>query len=174
MNFSRFSWVFIRSGRGYKKAIQRCKKLGIDDETITTLTLAWQWDKALTKAKKEDRRKRAKTESLFYLEYAKDILGDNYEKIKIAVFFELNSIIQASSMVENINSILRPYLDHSKNQVTQEFLNLFAYYHNHRRYKAGKRKAKTPMEILTGEKQDKGWIEVLTHFIETVEPNFFV
>jgi hypothetical protein len=29
------------------------------------------------------------------------------------------------------------------------------------------------MEILTGEKQDKGWIEVLTHFIETVEPNFF-
>jgi hypothetical protein len=157
-----------------KKAIQRCKKLGIDDETITTLTLAWQWDKALTKAKKEDRRKRAKTESLFYLEYAKDILGDNYEKIKIDVFFELNSIIQASSMVENINSILRPYLDHSKNQVTQEFLNLFAYYHNHRRYKAGKRKGKTPMEILTGEKQDKGWIEVLTDFIETVESNFFV
>ena len=157
-----------------KKAIQRCKKLGINDETITTLTLAWQWDKALTKAKKEDRRERAKTESLFYLEYAKDILGDNYEKIKIAVFFELNSIIQASSMVENINSILRPYLDHSKNQVTQEFLNLFAYYHNHRRYKAGKRKAKTPMEILSGEKQDKGWIEVLTDFIETVEPNFFV
>lgn len=157
-----------------KKAIQRCKKLGIDDETITTLILAWQWDKSLTKAKKEDRRERAKTESLFYLEYAKDILGDNYEKIKIAVFFELNSIIQASSMVENINSILRPYLDHSKNQVTQEFLNLFAYYHNHRRYKAGKRKGKTPMEILTGEKQDKGWIEVLTHFIETVEPNFFV
>jgi hypothetical protein len=157
-----------------KKAIQRCKKLGIDDETITTLTLAWQWDKALTKAKKEDRRERAKTESLFYLEYAKDILGNNYEKIKIDVFFELNSIIQASSMVENINSILRPYLDHSKNQVTQEFLNLFAYYHNHRRYKAGKRKGKTPMEIFTGEKQDKGWIEVLTHFIETVEPNFFV
>ena len=157
-----------------KKAIQRCKKLGIEDEIITTLTLAWQWDKALIKAKKEDRRERAKTESLFYLEYAKDILGDNYEKIKIDVFFELNSIIQASSMVENINSILRPYLDHSKNQVTQEFLNLFAYYHNHRRYKAGKRKAKTPMEILTGEKQDKGWIEVLTDFIETVEPNFFV
>jgi hypothetical protein len=151
-----------------KKAIDKCKSLGIDDETITTLTLAWQWDKALTKAKKEDRRERAKRESLFYLEYAKDILGDSYEKIKIAVFFELNSIIQASSMVENINSILRPYLDHSKNQVTQEFLNLFAYYHNHRRYKAGKRKGKTPMEILTGEKQDKGWIVVLTDFIAKV------
>jgi len=157
-----------------KRAIKRCKKLGIDDESITTLTLAWQWEKALTKAKKKDRRERAKAESLFYLEYAKDILGNNYEKIKTAVFFELNSIIQASSMVENINSILRPYLDNSKNQVTQEFLNLFAFYHNHRRYKAGKRKAKSPMEILTGERQDKGWIEVLTDFIEVVEPNFFL
>ena len=157
-----------------KKAIDKCKSLGIDDETITTLTLAWQWDKALTKAKKEDRRERAKRESLFYLEYAKDILGDSYEKIKIAVFFELNGIIQASSMVENINSILRPYLDSSKNQISQEFLNLFAFYHNHRQYKAGKRKGKTPMEILSGERQDKGWIELLTDFVETVKPDFFV
>jgi len=157
-----------------KRAIKKCKSLGIDDETITTLTLAWQWERSLTKAKKMDRKKRAKTESLFYLEYAKDILGNNYEKIKTAVFFELDSIIQASSMVENINSLLRPYLDHSKNQVTQEFLNLFAFYHNHRLYKAGKRKGKTPMEILIKERQNKSWIEVLTDFVEMVEPDFFI
>lgn len=72
-------------------------------------------------------------------------------------------------MVENINSILRPYLNQSKNQVTQKFLNLFAFYHNYRRYKAGKRKGKTPMEILIGDRQNKDWIELLTHFIETVE-----
>lgn len=157
-----------------KRAIERCKKLGMDDETITTLTLAWQWDKAVTKAKKEDRRKKARAEYLFYVEYAKDSLGDDYEELKIDLFDELDNIVQASSMVENINSILRPYLDHSKNQITQEFLNLFAFYHNHRRYKAGKRKAKTPMEILTKESQDKGWIEILTDFIETVEPSFFL
>lgn len=157
-----------------KRAIERCKKLGMDDEAITTLTLAWQWDKALTKAKKEERRKRARAEYLFYSEYAKDSLGDSYEDIKLALFDELDNIVQASSMVENINSILRPYLDHSKNQITQEFLNLFAFYHNHRRYKAGKRKGKTPMEILTKELQHKGWIESLTDFVEQVEPSFFL
>lgn len=157
-----------------KRAIQRCKKLGFNDETITTLTLAWQWNKALTKAKKEERRKKARAEYLFYIEYAKDILGESYGDVKVKLFDELDNIVQASSIVENINSILRPYLDHSKNQVSQEFLNLFAFYHNHRRYKAGKRKGKTPMEILTGENQNKGWIELLTDFIQTVEPSFFL
>jgi hypothetical protein len=157
-----------------KKAIERCKKLGMDNETITTLTLAWQWNKAEIKAKKVHRKKRAKVEYLFYLEYAKDSLAESYEKVKVACFNELDKVVQASSMVENINSILRPYLDQSKNQVTQKFLNLFAFYHNHRRYKAGKKKAKTPMEILTGEKQDKDWIELLTDFIEILEPSFFI
>jgi len=157
-----------------KRAIERCKKLGMDNETITTLTLAWQWNKALIKSKKEQRRKNAKEQSLFYLEYAQDILGDGYEKIQNQLFSELDNVIQASSMVENINSILRPYLDHSKNQITQEFLNLFAFYHNHRRFKAGKRKGKTPMEILTKEIQNKGWIELLTDLIEKEEPSFFL
>jgi len=157
-----------------KRAIERCKKLGIDDDTITTLTLAWQWNKALIKAKKIERRERARDEYLFYLEYAKDILGDSYKDIKSKLFDALDNIIQASSMVENINSILRPYLDHSRNQINQEFLNLFAFYHNHRRYRAGKRKGKIPMELITGEKQDKNWIELLTDFIEMAEPSFFL
>ena len=40
-------------------------------------------------------------------------------------------------------------------------LNLFMHYHNHRRYAAGKRKGKTPMEIFTGKTQDKDWLELL-------------
>lgn len=156
-----------------KKAIKECQNLGVKDYIISTLTLAWQWNKAFIKAKKVSRRKEAKSKSLYYLAYAKDILGNEYEMIKEKVFAQLEKIIQASSIVENINSILRPYLERSKNQVTQEFLNLFAYYHNHRRYQAGKRKGKVPMEILTGKKQSKDWIELLTDFIERVEPAFF-
>ena len=64
-------------------------------------------------------------------------------------------------MVECINSILRPYLNGSKNQVTQEFLNLFLFYHNHRRYHEGKRKGKNPMEWLTGKTQEEDWITLL-------------
>ena len=157
-----------------KTAIEKCKKLGISDENITTLTLEWQWKKALVKAKKEERRKRAKGEWLFYQEYAKDSLGESYEELSQVIFDEFDNIVQASSMIENINSILRPYLDKSKNQITQEFLNLFAFYHNHRRYNAGKRKGKTPMEILTDKKQNKDWVELLTDFIEGIQPSFFL
>ena len=76
-------------------------------------------------------------------------------------------------MVENINSILRPYLDRSKNQVTQEFLNLFAFYHNHRVYKRGKRAGKTPMDMLRGEKLNRDWIELLIEQVENKEADFF-
>jgi len=64
-------------------------------------------------------------------------------------------------MVECINSILRPYLNNSKNQLTQEFLNIFRFYHNNRRYHAGKRKGKTPMEILTGFDPKEDWMTLL-------------
>ena len=156
-----------------KIAIKECKDLGIDDENITLFSLIWKWNKELIKAKKEQRRRKAKRELNFYIEYAKDSLGDSYEEMKSKIFNRLDNIIQASSMVENINSILRPYLNNSKNQITQEFLNLFVFYHNHRRYKAGKRKGKTPMEIFTNRRQEKDWIELLTDFIEQKEVSFF-
>ncbi len=35
------------------------------------------------------------------------------------------------------------------------------FYHNHRRYPAGKRKNKTPMELLTGKAQKEDWISLL-------------
>jgi hypothetical protein len=156
-----------------KKAIRNCKALGIDNETIRVLSLEWQWNKALIKAKNKERRSKAKEELTRYSLIAKQMLWEDYEIIKEKVFNELDTIIQASSMVENINSLLRPYLNRSKNQVTQEFLNLFAFYHNHRVYKRGKRAGKTPMEILIGEKQEKDWIELLIERVESREVDFF-
>ena len=77
------------------------------------------------------------------------------------MFVELDKIIQSSAIIENINSIVRAYMDTSRNRVNQEMLNLIMFYHNHRRYKAGKRKGKTPMELFTGTKQEKDWLEML-------------
>ena len=54
-----------------------------------------------------------------------------------------------------------------------EFLNLFAFYHNHRIYKRGKRKGKAPIEILTGEKLKRDWIELLIEQVENKEADFF-
>jgi len=52
-----------------------------------------------------------------------------------------------------------------------EFLNTFMFYHNHRRYHAGKRKGKTPMEILTGQEQTQDWIQLLLKEVETKQQN---
>lgn len=95
---------------------------------------------------------------------------EEFEKIKVEIYSSLDKIIQSSAMVECINSILRPYIDASKNQVTQEQLNLFMFYHNHRRYRAGKREGKTPMELLTGEAQTEDWISMIINRLREKDP----
>ncbi len=77
------------------------------------------------------------------------------------VFEKLDAIIQASSLVELVNSFIRPYLNSSKGQITQETLNLIMFYHNHRRYKSGKRQGKAPIELLTGEALEADWVALL-------------
>jgi hypothetical protein len=149
-------------------AFARCQKLIEDakaaDDVLHALALAWQWNKEVIKAKKTDRKHQAIEQRDLHLELAELLFIGNEEQfisLKEAIYAELDQIIQASSMVECINSILRPYLNASKNQVTQEFLNLFMFYHNHRRYHAGKRKGKTPMELLMGKEQKEDWITLL-------------
>ena len=100
-------------------------------------------------------------------------LQEEFDIVKEQVYKKLDNIVQSSALVECINSIIRPYLNTSKNHVTQETLNLIMFYHNHRRYIDGKRKEKTPMEILTGEKQEKDWIELLFDCVEEQDPSFF-
>ena len=76
--------------------------------------------------------------------------------------------------MECINSILRPYLNTSKNLATQEMLNLIMHYHNYRRYRDGVRKNKTPMEILTGKEQTKDWLAILLDIIREKKPELLL
>jgi len=144
-------------------AVETCQKLSPDQDALHALYLGWQWNKAVIKAKSIPRKHGAIEQRQFYLELAELLIGgkEKYLELKAHVFDELDHIIQASSMVECINSILRPYLNTSKNQITQAFLNTFMFYHNHRRYHAGKRKGKTPIEILTGKEQKEDWVVLL-------------
>jgi hypothetical protein len=144
-------------------ALNACQEITTNEDALKALCLAWQWDKAVIKSKVTDRRHKAIAQRDLHLELAALLFDDDetFESIKQRIYDELDQIVQASSMVECINSLLRPHLNSSKNQVTQEFLNLFMFYHNHRRYHAGKRKGKTPMEILTGQEQTEDWITLL-------------
>lgn len=143
--------------------VKHCHKVTDNPEALKALCLAWQWDKAVIKSKVTARKKYAIKQRQFYLEWAELWVGEpkKYQRLKEKVMAKLDTIVQASSMVECINSLLRPYLDSAKNQVTQAFLNTFMFYHNHRRYHAGKRKGKTPLEILTGQQQKEDWITLL-------------
>jgi len=85
----------------------------------------------------------------------------SFEDFKKQCYQQLDTIVQSSAMVETINSIVRMYLNSCKNQINQPFLNLIMFYHNHRRYVQGKRKNFTPMELLTGQKQEKDWLDLM-------------
>ncbi len=145
----------------------------IHPEALKALCLARQYRKCLIKSKTAKSRKYDKERETLYLEIADDYLKNNSDSIKSDVYADLDRIVQSSALVECINSIIRPYLNNSKNQVTQEMLNMIMFYHNHRRYKAGKRKGKTPLEMFTGKTQEKDWIEILFEVVNEQNPSFF-
>jgi hypothetical protein len=150
---------------GYMDVADKSTKLlfakGIPQYIIQAFSLAWQYQKNAIKAKKPARRKYFADKEKNQFHMIRLILCNDFESTKTTVFGELDKIIQSSAMVENINSIVRTFLNTSRNKINQEILNLIMFYHNHRRYKAGKRKGKTPVEILTGEIQKKDWLELL-------------
>jgi hypothetical protein len=139
---------------------------GIQPYIVQSFSLAWQYQKNAAKAKKPERRKYFASKEKEQLKMIRMMLGNDFEPVKTTVFVELDKIIQSSAIVENINSIVRAFLNTSRNRTNQKILNLIMFYHNHRRYKAGKRKGKTPMELLTGTKQEKDWLEMLLEKVE--------
>lgn len=153
----------------YKTAKEKINLLSqtIDSETLNLLSLAWQVDKNRIKSKNKFRTDKLKRREKHILNEVKE-LADNqqYKDIKDTVYQTLNHIIQSSAAVECINSVLRFYLNSSNNKITQSFLNLFMFYHNHRVFLNGKRKGKTPMELATNSVQKEDWIELLLQKIK--------
>ena len=152
--------------------IQDLEQSGFDKEALKALCLAWQWHKNVMKSKKAPRRDYCRENELFCIDIAAGYLQEECETTKEHVYNKLNGVVQSSAMVECINSIIRPYLNTSRNQITQEALNLIMFYHNYRRYKSGERRGKTPYEILTGKKQKKDWMELLFEYIDGNAPIF--
>jgi hypothetical protein len=67
---------------------------------------------------------------------------------------------RASSLVECYNSILRP-IQQVKKHVTQEFLWLKALHHNMKSFRQGRRKGKSPFELLGIDFGKQDWIQLL-------------
>jgi hypothetical protein len=138
----------------------------VPHNALEFLVLAWHHEhlgyQSGTKQKGSHHRERD-----LWLACADGLLGDEFATLKALVFDKLDSIVRASSLVEMVNSLLRPYLNSCKGQITQEALHLIMFYHNHRRYKSGKRQGRAPIELLTGKPLEAPWWELLRHQLNT-------
>jgi len=132
----------------------------IPEETLNFIGLAWQHDHRSHQHKGELKRYH-QAERDFWLEVATPLLGESATLLLTQAFEQWDGMVRTSSLVEMVNSQIRPYLDSCKGQITQSHLNLIMFYHNHHLYKSGKRKGKAPIEILTGQTLNKHWLELL-------------
>jgi hypothetical protein len=132
----------------------------VPHDALDCLVLAWHHDHLVYQSGSKPKRYHQK-ERDFWWACAEGLLGNAFDPLKALVFDKLDTIVRASSLVEMVNSLIRPYLNSCKGQITQETLNLIMFYHNHRRYKSGKRQGKAPIELLTGEPLEASWWELL-------------
>lgn len=97
-------------------------------------------------------------------EYAmlRNRLKKKFHLIETAVNEVLDSIVRASSLVENLNSRLRNYFT-LRRHLGNDYLEILRFFLNHRQFMRSEyqeRVGKSPTELLTGEKH-KHWLEML-------------
>jgi hypothetical protein len=148
------------------EAIDAELRLVVPNEALDFLVLAWHHDHVSYASGAKQKRSHQRERDC-WLACAAGLLDDAFDTLKTLVFDKLDAIIRASSLVEMVNALIRPYLNSCKGQLTQETLNLIMFYHNHRRYKSGKRQGKAPMELLTGKPLEAPWWELL---LQQVKP----
>ena len=102
-----------------KKVVDECNELPLPNECLKAYFISWQWGKAVRKAKKSDRKKTAQEKEQFYLEFAQGLHQDESRDFQEEVYSKLDKIVQSSALVECINSIIRPYLNHA---ITHNFV----------------------------------------------------
>jgi hypothetical protein len=142
------------------EAIDAELRVIVPHEACEFLVLAWHHEHLVHQSQAKQKRAHQR-EREFWLACTAGLVGDEFDTLQALVFDKLDSIIRASSLVEMVNGLIRPYLHSCKGQITQETLNLIMFYHNHRRYKSGKRQGKAPIELLTGKPLAAPWWELL-------------
>ena len=90
------------------------------------------------------------------------VSDDTFYQLEDLVYAVLSKTERASSMVENLNSRLRPYFS-LRQEIGHDYLELLRYYLNHTPLMSSEvkaRKNKTPSELLVG-KPHQHWLEML-------------
>jgi hypothetical protein len=128
---------------------------------VQALACGWQWQRQATNSKTYGMRQRLAPDAECSVASAATFLPEACEVSRKEMVAALETEGRSSSLVENVNSALRPLLETCRGQVDQQMLDLCAYVHNHRCVVRGKRAGKAPIEILTGTEMDKTWLPSL-------------
>jgi len=89
-------------------------------------------------------------------------LAERYDALEEVIILAMNTTERTSSMVENLNSRIRPYLFLRKN-IGKKYLQLLQFYLNHSRFLRSEHKervGKSPVELLT-KQPHLNWLELL-------------
>lgn len=128
---------------------------------VAALARGWQCDRQATKSNEYGVRQRLHQAAQAAYDEAARLAPEQAVARQQTVVAALSAEVRSSSLIENVNSALRPLLETSRGQVRQETLDLFAYVHNHRRFVRGQRAGRSPWEILTGQVQEESWLEAM-------------
>lgn len=128
---------------------------------VAELACGWQRERQATNSKDYGQGKRLRQAAQAHYDEAARRVTENAVARQQAVTEAFNAEVRSSSLIENVNSSLRPLLETSRGQVRQETLDLFAFVHNRQRFLRGQRAGRAPLEILTGEVLKQSWLEEL-------------
>ena len=112
----------------------------VPDYSLPFWALAWQSNKNYIKAKSRRRQQFAQRQYAWLMELLQqDCLhnGTNFEDLQRLIFGLLDTIVQSSALVEAVNSIIRSYAELTRRQLSQSFLQLIMFFHNHRKFERG-------------------------------------
>lgn len=155
----------LRPFESLEKAYQELLQFMSKPE-LQGLLIAWHHEHLVHQSRGKKKAFHLK-EKQFWFQVCQAQQEERFQENWDQVIDTMGKVIRASSLVEMVNSILRPYLNQSKGQITQEMLNLIQFYHNHRKYKSGKRKGYAPIELLTGNPLKQHWTDLLMNMKQT-------
>jgi hypothetical protein len=131
----------------------------VPPEALDFLVLAWHHAHFSPPARAQSKGYHQRARDC-WLACAAGLRGAAFDTLQACVVDQLDSIGRASSRVEMVNALLRPYLNSCQGQLTQEPFTLIMFYPNHRRSQSGKRQGQAPRELLTGKPLDAPWWEL--------------
>jgi hypothetical protein len=151
------------AGPGLLTYLERLKELvggmiaELGEEGVQLLCREWQMERGLDRGqaeRKEDRLRdylRAHLLSLLYW-------GHGYPGARKRVADLLGSILRGTSLVECVNSLLRPYAE-LRRSLGQPFLDLFTLYRNAHVFRRGKRAGASPFQLAGIPTPDGDWMD---------------